>query len=85
MLNLVLACLGLTYILGHSQIFSPIRHFLIKNEHLKKLFSCFYCLGFNAGLFIALFSDHPDRLLLPFISCWVCGVCEEIMSKIEKL
>ena len=81
MLSIILACLGLNYLIMHAKVFNKIRNSIKKIEFFNQMLNCAYCSGFWAGVILLPFSP---TILLPLISCWVCGVCEEVLNHFNK-
>lgn len=85
MIPILLACLGLTYILIHSKVLNKPRNFLKKNKFFSTLIRCHYCVGFWSGVFLMFLYNGPEKYLIPLISCYICGVAETIITKIERV
>lgn len=78
------------FILKYSKIFTIPRNFLIRNKHMKDLFSCALCLGFWCGVILMPFAlqIHQIGVLLPFASaavCWIIDVLVQILQGIDLI
>lgn len=75
----ILGALGLTFILKQGRIFNEVRSFLILQHPLiKDLFDCAMCLGFWAGLFVALLTVSG------IINCFIFALCISFLGFITQ-
>ena len=49
---IIIACVGLTFILKYGKPINFIRNFLSKSKIFEELFKCSLCLGFWAGVLL---------------------------------
>lgn len=90
---LLWSCLGLTFIIVHSEIMSilKIRQFWEKSWFLKKLFHCSMCTGFWVGIYniiailiyFLLNKIFYYIFLLPFASSAFCYAIERIIIALD--
>ena len=78
---ILLACIGLTWILKYGTILNQPRKWMC-NQHvlIKDLFSCSLCLGFWSGLILIPFAG---TVLLPLASSAVCWVADCLIDLIQ--
>lgn len=57
-----LSIFGLAFLIKESYIFSGIRNFLLRNEHVGsifyRLFDCWFCIGCHSGWIVYLLSQN---------------------------
>jgi hypothetical protein len=88
---IILACLGLTFILKYGTIFNKPRAFVCKCKFLNDLFKCSLCLGFWSGVIVGVFCFYTELLddkvfLLPLVSsacCWILDNLNNVIQSIE--
>ena len=50
----LLACYGLTFTVCDAKIFARPRNWLCKQEFTRELLSCYFCVGFWAGMILCV-------------------------------
>lgn len=88
MLSLVLASVGLMFILKYGTILNKPRSILCRISVLDKLFKCSLCLGFWCGFIIALceyiiYKNH--YIYLPLISAGVCWMLDNLNDCLQRI
>ena len=79
---LLLACIGLTWILKYGTILNKPRKYLCSLHPLiKDLFSCSLCLGFWSGVILSIYSPIP--VLLPLASSAVSWFADCLIDYIQ--
>ena len=86
----ILACLGLTFILKYGTILDIPRVFLCKVSVLRDLFKCSLCLGFWSGVIIGyicyIYNILGDLIiLLPLVSSACCWIGDNINNVIQSV
>jgi hypothetical protein len=79
---LLLASLGLTFILKQGTILNPIRNLLTGiHPKIKELFDCAMCLGFWCGLFVSLGTLHMpiDALILGLSTSFLGFITQHVI------
>ena len=85
---LLLASLGLTYILKQGRILNEVRSFLVKLHPLiKDLFDCAMCLGFWSGIFIGILALLPfqEIIILGFSSSFLGYISSILITVLEEI
>ena len=93
----LLACLGLTFIVKYGTIFNAPRKFLCNSRNLrlrrwwKDLLKCSLCIGFWSGVAVGSFCMYYSLMdekvfLLPLVSsasCWIADNINNVIQSIE--
>ena len=85
------AAVGLTNIIVHGSIFSPVRTWLQRTlkPGLYEVFECYQCMGFWCGLLCGIILLHPPLYFLlygfsaSFLASFLFVIYEFILSKTE--
>jgi hypothetical protein len=89
MIWVILANIGLTFILKYGHILKPIRDYLVqRSEKLDELFKCSLCLGFWSGVILLPFtidSLHSRCILAPLISAACSWTADSIVQCIQQI
>lgn len=81
---LLVACVGLHWILKYGTILNPIRRVITKVKIFKELLKCSLCLGFWCGAVIGLLYSDPVLLALASSgTCWFADNINNVLQSIE--
>lgn len=80
-----LASIGIMFILKYGNILQAGRQYVRNlHPHLDELFTCSLCLGFWAGVIVAILGP-PSIIFFPFASAAVCWIVDTIQDILQCL
>ena len=91
MINDIIACVGLMFIIKYGTILTWYRNFVSSlHPQIAELHKCSLCLGFWCGVVVMCFelhfnSSNHQLYLLPLISSGVCWVTDNINNTIQSI